>query len=153
MQPPMSLRSRSGSRRAIIAIGAIAMVAIGAGGAAASPADGASGTPGTVANGTPVVTPALSAEQGVVPPTEVSWGECPPDVVAGTAPYVLQCASVPVPLDYTDPEGTKIEIMVSRLASPEPAARRGILMLNPGGPGGRGWRSRRPWSKGGCPSA
>ena len=65
-----------------------------------------------------------------------AWGACPADVVTKVA--VLQCATVPVPLDYREPEGEQIEIMVSRLASTNPGKRRGVLMLNPGGPGGSG---------------
>ena len=70
------------------------------------------------------------------PATELAWGACPADVVTKVA--VLQCATVPVPLDYSEPEGERIEIMVSRLTSKKPDKRRGVLMLNPGGPGGSG---------------
>lgn len=66
----------------------------------------------------------------------VDWGSCPKDVTA-VAPQ-LQCATVPVPMDYTKPNPTKIKIMISRLASQKPAQRRGVLLLNPGGPGGAG---------------
>jgi pimeloyl-ACP methyl ester carboxylesterase len=66
----------------------------------------------------------------------LTWGACPADVVTKVA--VLQCATVPVPLDYSEPDGEQIEIMVSRLASKNPGKRRGVLMLNPGGPGGSG---------------
>ncbi|MFI5933855.1 alpha/beta hydrolase [Actinoplanes sp. NPDC051494] len=43
-----------------------------------------------------------------------------------------------VPLDYRRPSGTKIDLKVSRLASANPRERRGVLMLNPGGPGESG---------------
>jgi pimeloyl-ACP methyl ester carboxylesterase len=45
---------------------------------------------------------------------------------------------VDVPLDYRKPRGRTIEIAISRLASQDPAKRRGILVTNPGGPGGPG---------------
>ncbi|MGI5216704.1 alpha/beta hydrolase [Nocardia sp. CA-290969] len=70
------------------------------------------------------------------PAAQVQWGACPPDVPAD--PPQLQCATVPVPLDYSDPGGTQIDIMISRLASRKPEKRRGVLLLNPGGPGGTG---------------
>ncbi|WP_434740646.1 alpha/beta hydrolase [Micromonospora sp. SH-82] len=70
------------------------------------------------------------------PVSQVQWGACPAPVAA-VSPS-LQCATVPVPLDYGDPTGTAIEIMVSRIASQNPTERRGILLLNPGGPGGSG---------------
>lgn len=71
-------------------------------------------------------------------PTPVRWGACPEDVVAGAAPTVLECATVTVPVDYADPDGAGIDLMISRLASTNPDRRRGTLMLNPGGPGGSG---------------
>ncbi|MGW8062989.1 alpha/beta hydrolase [Streptomyces ziwulingensis] len=69
---------------------------------------------------------------------QVEWGRCPDDVVAEAAPTELRCATVPVPLDYADPEGEQIDLTVSRLAAADPDKRRGVLMLNPGGPGGSG---------------
>ena len=36
------------------------------------------------------------------------------------------------------PDGKTIEVAISRVASTDPAQRRGILLTNPGGPGGRG---------------
>lgn len=87
----------------------------------------------------------LSGSLGAVPAgaegsraPEVHWDTCPEDVVAEAAPTELQCATVPVPVDYADPEGTRIELMISRLASTNQDKRRGTLMLNPGGPGGSG---------------
>lgn len=68
----------------------------------------------------------------------VEWGTCPKDVVAEAAPTTLECATVPVPVDYADPGGASMDLMISRLASTNPAKRRGTLMLNPGGPGGSG---------------
>lgn len=67
-------------------------------------------------------------------PAPLKWGPCP-----GTnPPKQLQCGTLKVPLDYRDPEGRKIEIAVSRLPSQKPAQRRGVLLTNPGGPGGAG---------------
>ncbi|WP_406157331.1 alpha/beta hydrolase [Streptomyces canus] len=47
-----------------------------------------------------------------------------------------RCATVSVPMDYADPDGPQIEIAVSRIRSENPDARRGALLLIPGGPGG-----------------
>jgi pimeloyl-ACP methyl ester carboxylesterase len=79
--------------------------------------------------------PAAAEEPGA---PRVKWGQCPDDVAAEAAPTELRCATVPVPLDYTDPEGEQIDLTVSRLAAADPDKRRGTLMLNPGGPGGSG---------------
>jgi pimeloyl-ACP methyl ester carboxylesterase len=50
----------------------------------------------------------------------------------------LECAAVAVPLDYRHPGGATITVEISRLPSTNPAHRRGVLLLNPGGPGGPG---------------
>lgn len=66
------------------------------------------------------------------------WGPCPPQQKelreAGA-----RCTEVTVPLDYADPGGPTIRIAVSRVrATGAPGERRGILLSNPGGPGGAG---------------
>jgi pimeloyl-ACP methyl ester carboxylesterase len=67
-------------------------------------------------------------------PGALEWGACPADV---TAPG-LECTALAVPLDYRKPGGRQIEVAVSRLKSADPAHRRGVLLTNPGGPGGPG---------------
>lgn len=86
-------------------------------------------------SGSLVAGPAVAEEKEA---TTVRWGDCPEDVAAEAAPVVLECGTVPVPKDYADPDGDRIELMISRLASTDPDRRRGTLMLNPGGPGGSG---------------
>jgi pimeloyl-ACP methyl ester carboxylesterase len=49
-----------------------------------------------------------------------------------------ECTTVQVPLDYAHPDGRKITLAVSRIKATDPAHRRGVLMLNPGGPGEMG---------------
>ncbi|MBE1498192.1 pimeloyl-ACP methyl ester carboxylesterase [Amycolatopsis lexingtonensis] len=80
--------------------------------------------------GATTVVPAASAA-----PATLDWGPCP----AGAFPTPdLQCTTMKVPLDYRDPGGRTIDIAVSRLPSKNPAKRRGVLLTNPGGPGGGG---------------
>ncbi|MGW0183326.1 alpha/beta hydrolase [Nocardia sp. NPDC003345] len=81
------------------------------------------------------VSPA-SPQPPAEPAAQVRWGGCPEDVP--NDPPVLQCATVRVPLDYRDPGGAQIDIMISRMAAKNPDERRGVLLLNPGGPGGSG---------------
>jgi len=51
----------------------------------------------------------------------------------------MQCASLPVPLDYAHPGGRKITLALSRVAATAPASQQqGVLLVNPGGPGGPG---------------
>ncbi|MGW2569150.1 alpha/beta hydrolase [Streptomyces sp. NPDC001537] len=47
-----------------------------------------------------------------------------------------QCATLEVPMDYAHPGGRTIDIAVSRIPAEKPSARRGALLLVPGGPGG-----------------
>ncbi|MDW6060866.1 alpha/beta hydrolase [Streptomyces sp. FXJ1.4098] len=64
----------------------------------------------------------------------LSWGVC-----EGTGLDPRQeCATLKVPLDYRDPGGEQISLAVSRISSAKPGARRGTLLLIPGGPGGSG---------------
>jgi len=51
----------------------------------------------------------------------------------------LRCATLRVPLDYARPDGRKITLALSEVPATAPAAQRqGILLVNPGGPGGTG---------------
>ncbi|WP_443056176.1 alpha/beta hydrolase [Streptomyces sp. NBC_00239] len=53
-------------------------------------------------------------------------------------PATHQCATLKVPLDYGDPGGKQTHIAISRLRAGSVKERRGVLLLNPGGPGGPG---------------
>ncbi|MCC3776029.1 alpha/beta hydrolase [Streptomyces sp. UNOB3_S3] len=50
-----------------------------------------------------------------------------------------ECADLSVPVDYRDPSGPQARLAVSRLRTDHPEARRGTLLLIPGGPGGSGF--------------
>lgn len=49
-----------------------------------------------------------------------------------------QCADITVPLNYSAPQGRTITVAIDRLPATDTAHRRGIMMSNPGGPGGPG---------------
>lgn len=49
-----------------------------------------------------------------------------------------ECATLPVPLDWSDPAGPSIELVIGRLVAR--GDRIGSLVTNPGGPGGSGLR-------------
>lgn len=69
------------------------------------------------------------------PVQNIKWGECDKDVGDGLPlPEGMQCGTLKVPLDYQKPQGRTIDIAVSRLPSKNPEKRRGILLINPGGP-------------------
>ncbi|XRQ06570.1 alpha/beta hydrolase [Actinomadura welshii] len=50
----------------------------------------------------------------------------------------FECATVQVPLDYSEPSGEKIGLSVIRLPAEDNSDRIGSLLTNPGGPGGSG---------------
>ncbi|MGW7533955.1 alpha/beta hydrolase [Amycolatopsis sp. NPDC054798] len=81
--------------------------------------------------------------------SSVNWGACPADV----ASPLLRCASLEVPLDYRHPDGKKISIAISRLPSGNAAKRRGVLLFNPGGPGGPGLAFPLIWAQLGAPAS
>ncbi|QDY77483.1 alpha/beta hydrolase [Streptomyces qinzhouensis] len=76
-----------------------------------------------------------------------TWQRCSPD-----QPAAYQCTTLKVPLDYRAPGGKKIDVAVSRIKAADPRQRRGVLLFNPGGPGGSGlgdpldWGGRLPQS-------
>ncbi|MFC5214112.1 alpha/beta hydrolase [Streptomyces coerulescens] len=111
------------------------------------------------ASATGVVARATTPETVTAVPDSLRWGPCPQkdasqkdasqkdpaqedpaqeDPVQKADPPRLECATLHVPLDYRSPEGRQIDIAVSRLASKDPSKRRGVLLTNPGGPGGSG---------------
>ena len=51
---------------------------------------------------------------------------------------VQECATLAVPLDHDNPRGAQIALEVSRVRAADPAKRRGVLVLIPGGPGATG---------------
>lgn len=59
---------------------------------------------------------------------DVQWRECGD----------LECATVQVPLDWSDPAGPTISIAINRRLADNQGDRIGSLLLNPGGPGGSG---------------
>jgi pimeloyl-ACP methyl ester carboxylesterase len=61
-----------------------------------------------------------------------AWASC------GIPVAELQCAAIAVPLDYRNPAGPTLTVAVSRVRAMRPDLRRGILLMNPGGPGNSG---------------
>jgi len=76
---------------------------------------------------------AITAREGVTSSHAApQWGPCPPSMFVELG---KECANVPVPLNYSEPGGRRIDIAVSRLSTATPEKRRGVLVLIPSGPG------------------
>jgi pimeloyl-ACP methyl ester carboxylesterase len=71
--------------------------------------------------------------EGYTPPP-IKWGRCDNQTLRSRH---AQCGFLVVPLDYSNPSGTKIKLAVSRVKH---TAKRyqGVMLVNPGGPGGSG---------------
>ncbi|WBQ03446.1 alpha/beta hydrolase [Kribbella sp. CA-293567] len=72
----------------------------------------------------------IAAAPPAVAAPRIVWGPCP----MSTEDPRLICGTVKVPLDYRNPGGEQIEVAVSKLPAAKSSARRGVLLLNPGGP-------------------
>ncbi|MFI6722841.1 alpha/beta hydrolase [Streptomyces atratus] len=90
---------------------------------------------------TGVVTPPAHADgaaKAAAPATAsvsaLEWQPCAED----GGPASQECAELPVPLDYRRPDGPQIGLAVTRVRSDRPSARRGTLLVIPGGPGSSG---------------
>jgi len=85
-----------------------------------------------------VTTPVSGAADGHAVPA-IAWNDCStvadPGERASLQAAGAQCGQMAVPLDYTHPNGRRITLTLSRVRAGDPAHRRGVLMLNPGGPG------------------
>ncbi len=74
----------------------------------------------------------------------VNWRACDPETLGGESPAYftlkdrLSCATVRVPLDYSNPGKGDAVVAVSRVAAGERSQRLGSILINPGGPGGDG---------------
>ena len=77
--------------------------------------------------GLPAPDPALAAfyEQ------QLDWQSCPDHVD-------FQCTTMKVPLDYTKPDGRRIELALLRVPASDQDHKVGSLVVNPGGPGAPG---------------
>ncbi|MFB4280925.1 alpha/beta fold hydrolase [Nonomuraea sp. MTCD27] len=61
----------------------------------------------------------------------IAWAPCEEEPSA-------ECGKLTVPIDWSKPDGPKVDIAVARRKATDPAARVGSLVINPGGPGGSG---------------
>ncbi|MGW0521165.1 alpha/beta fold hydrolase [Crossiella sp. NPDC003009] len=65
------------------------------------------------------------------PDRSIAWTPCPED-------KTVECGTLRLPVDWADPAGEKFDLAVARRAASDPARWIGVLLVNPGGPGGSG---------------
>ncbi|PPK63229.1 alpha/beta hydrolase [Actinokineospora auranticolor] len=73
------------------------------------------------------VVPSAAAHQG----PRLAWSPCVEDVTA-------ECATLSLPVDWAKPRGARFDLAVARRTATDPRKRTGVLLINPGGPGGSG---------------
>ncbi|MEV6525790.1 alpha/beta fold hydrolase [Longispora sp. NPDC051575] len=73
------------------------------------------------------------------PGGRIGWHGCqtaPDDTLGRSLDSAgARCGELTVPLDHTRPTGPKITVALARTPATDPARRRGVLFINPGGPG------------------
>jgi pimeloyl-ACP methyl ester carboxylesterase len=67
------------------------------------------------------------------PASRLAWQPCEESGAEG-----LQCATISVPLDHQRPKGPKLTLALIKRPAENVGARKGSLIVNPGGPGGSG---------------
>lgn len=75
-----------------------------------------------------VTTPVVSAQEEA----QIKWEDCPAQVDISTA----QCGRIDVPMHYSNPGLGDISVGFVKVPAADPAAKRGTLFGNAGGPGG-----------------
>ncbi|MDX3660152.1 alpha/beta hydrolase [Streptomyces sp. ID05-26A] len=63
------------------------------------------------------------------PAPPLTWAACPDDQEG-------ECGTLTVPLDWDRPQGRRIDLAIARHRATDPARRIGVLVVDPGGPGG-----------------
>lgn len=98
---------------------------------------------GSPPTGGPAGTRSVETDVGALPPAApTDFTDCTADfqrIVVGRPgsdrPLQWECGTLPVPLDYTRPDGTRLPIRVVRARLDSQLDRVGDLFVNPGGPG------------------
>lgn len=96
------------------------------------------GSVGSVLSGTASADPQQAATAA-----PVQWGACAPADISNVPPEEqsrFSCADYVVPLDYDHPNRGTINLALMRRQANDQTNRIGSLFLNPGGPGGSGFR-------------
>ncbi|GAA1309947.1 alpha/beta fold hydrolase [Saccharothrix xinjiangensis] len=132
---PAPLLGSRRDRRSAAVLGASLLAAVTLAATAATPA---------AASPRPLAEPDTATLAGALRHQQVEWGPC---AFTGLTPEQddrfqavpgLACATITVPRDWHDPaDGHTFQVRVSKTATAG-AARQGIALVNPGGPGGAG---------------
>ncbi|MEU9043826.1 MULTISPECIES: alpha/beta hydrolase [unclassified Kitasatospora] len=121
-------------RRALSALAVAAVLALVGGCTGAGGAGSTGSRPPLDQLVAATATPALRALYS----QRIDWRTCPDEDDGDQDAPTIQCATLTVPLDYTDPGGRTIGVALVRLPAADRDRRIGALFVNPGGPGNSG---------------
>jgi pimeloyl-ACP methyl ester carboxylesterase len=125
--------SRVGSAALILSVtGLLALTACTSSGSVDVPGPGQSST---TAQGTQ---PVQAAPGPIVPPSDTAlhWHSCSGQLATEGVP---DCTMLSVPLNYADPGGRHISLALDMVPATAPQSQQqGVMLVNPGGPGGDG---------------
>ena len=69
----------------------------------------------------------------------LEWGECTEETAGEDIPAGAECAVIEVPATYEqESDLDDLDVQLIRLPAEDPAQRRGVMLVNPGGPGAAG---------------
>jgi len=133
------MRARSRVRAIAMAVGALAFL----GGCTTSVLDG-HGQLSAGPSGAP--RPSVTSLPPAPTPAPAQFQDCRSGIKVGLlglsaarlAELSFECAEVSVPLNYADPSGNQIQVVVLRVRDAKDTSPVGSLLVNPGGPGGSG---------------
>jgi pimeloyl-ACP methyl ester carboxylesterase len=147
MMEGMSIPRRGGRRvrrgAAALSVGMAALVAVTActspGSTTAAPPKTGSAGPGAGSGAGPgSATPGSAQDTGPIVPAHstLHWHSCTGQIAQMG---IRECTTLSVPLNYADPGGRHVSIALDMVPATAPASQQqGIMLANPGGPGGSG---------------
>jgi pimeloyl-ACP methyl ester carboxylesterase len=132
------------NNKLVVAVAVVAILVLGIGGGLVAalvtdddpePSSRSSESPSTEPSSDAPATSEPTGPAGVVPEgleeiyaQQLDWAEC-----GGN-----ECATLTVPVDYTEPDGDTIELAIERVPAGDQGNRVGSVVVNPGGPGAPG---------------
>lgn len=119
-----------------------------AGTAAAAPQAGediaaAHTTSTTPASATGASAAGATGDKTPVEAPSITWGECGSSV---SLPWGAECGQMVAPLDYNNPDGDHVTLVMARIKAFDQAQRKGTIFINPGGPGGSAVKAVRQFA-------
>ena len=137
MMGDMSM-SRPGPRRAVAALAAAmaALLGVSACSAAATSSGPAAGGTQQAGSSQPTESTQQPARPIIPAHSTLHWHACSGQLAADGVP---DCTMLSVPLNYADPGGRHISLALDMIPATAPVSQQqGIMLVNPGGPGGDG---------------